>query len=172
MCDIEMTHINNNNKRKNNAIVSAVTAIVMAFLTVATPLLLLLLSQSAQAVVAGPPALMERTLVPMAVSGDNNIYIVWWTNKSGNWEVMFRASTDGGTTFGDKINLSNSPNADSQNAQIVAVANKVFVSWWETNPMNGTSESVLRVSTDNGHTFGPVVVLGSNGTINTTSEGG
>ena len=29
---------------------------------------------------------------PMAVSQDgNNVYIVWWTNKSENWEVMFRA---------------------------------------------------------------------------------
>ena len=42
----------------------------------------------------------------MAVSEDgNNVYIVWWTNKSENWEVMFRASNDGGATFGDKINL-------------------------------------------------------------------
>ncbi|MDQ3836363.1 MAG: hypothetical protein M3270_05450, partial [Thermoproteota archaeon] len=53
--------------------------------------------------------------VPMAVSQDgNNVYIVWWTNKSENWEVMFRASNDGGQTFGDKINLSNSTDADSQ----------------------------------------------------------
>ena len=36
------------------------------------------------------------------------LYIVWWTNKSENWEVMFRASNDGGQTFVDKINLSNS----------------------------------------------------------------
>jgi hypothetical protein len=65
---------------------------------------------------------------PMAVSGDNNVYVVWWTNKSGgNWEVMFRASNDGGATFGDKINLSNSPSSDSQNAEIVAVANKVYM---------------------------------------------
>ncbi len=42
--------------------------------------------------------------------------------------------------------LSNSPDADSQNAEIVAVANTVFVSWWETNPMNGSSESVLSIS--------------------------
>jgi hypothetical protein len=58
----------------------------------------------------------------MAVS-ENNVYIVWWTNKSegGNWEVMFRASTNGGATFGDKINLSNSTDADSQNAEIVAL---------------------------------------------------
>ena len=48
---------------------------------------------------------------PIATSG-NNIYIAWWTNKTGNDEVMFRASTDGGKTFGDKINLSNSTYSD------------------------------------------------------------
>jgi hypothetical protein len=37
----------------------------------------------------------------MAVSQDsNNVYIVWWTNKSENWEVIFRASMDGAQTFG------------------------------------------------------------------------
>ncbi|MFL6408452.1 MAG: hypothetical protein ACJ71F_15490, partial [Nitrososphaeraceae archaeon] len=51
----------------------------------------------------------SQPYAPMAASQDgNNVYIVWWTNKSENWEVMFRASTDGGQTFGDKINLSNS----------------------------------------------------------------
>jgi hypothetical protein len=53
----------------------------------------------------------------MVASGDN-LYIVWWTNKSGNWEVMFRASNDAGETSGDKINLSNSTDADSQNTGI------------------------------------------------------
>ena len=48
----------------------------------------------------------------------DNVYISWWTNKTGNDEVMFRASTDYGATFGDKINLSNSMKADSQDAQI------------------------------------------------------
>ena len=43
---------------------------------------------------------------PIATSGDN-VYITWWTNKPGNEEVMFRASTDNGATFGDKIKLSN-----------------------------------------------------------------
>ena len=65
---------------------------------------------------------------PMAVSPDgNNVYIVWWTNKSDNWEVMFRASTDdgGGQTFGDKINLSNSSDTESQNAEMVAAGDSV-----------------------------------------------
>ena len=108
---------------------------------------------------------------PMVASGEN-LYIVWWTNKSGNWEVMFRASNDAGQTIGDKINLSNSTDADSQNAEIVAQDANVFVSWWETstNPANKTSESVLRISNDNGNTFGPTLMLGNNGTL--TGRGG
>ncbi len=107
---------------------------------------------------------------PMAASQDgNNVYIVWWTNKSENWEVMFRASNDGGQTFGDKINLSNSSDIESQNAEIVATGNNVFISWWETSPETGSSESVLRVSTDAGQTFGPMIMLGVNGTISTTT---
>jgi hypothetical protein len=80
---------------------------------------------------------------------------------------MFRASNDSGETIGDKINLSNSSNSDSQNAEIVASGNNVFVSWWETSidPSNKTSESVLRISNDNGNTFGPILVLGNNGTL-------
>jgi hypothetical protein len=38
---------------------------------------------------------------------------------------MFRASTDGGATFGDKINLSNSPDTQSQTAEILAVGNNI-----------------------------------------------
>ncbi len=107
---------------------------------------------------------------PMAASQDgNNVYIVWWTNKSENWEVMFRASNDGGQTFGDKINLSNSSDTESQNAEIVAAGNNVFVSWWEISAETGSSESVLRVSNDAGQTFGPMIMLGVNGTISTTT---
>ena len=109
------------------------------------------------------PGVGGRTLVPMASSGDN-IYITWWTNQSGNWEVMFRTSDDGGGIFGDKFNLSNSTDADSQDAQILAAGNNVFVSWWET-AKNGTSEPVLRISNDNGKIFGPTLNLSTNGTI-------
>ena len=67
---------------------------------------------------------------------------------------MFRASTDGGKIFGDKINLSNSTKADSQDVQIDASGDRVFVTWWET--FNGKDVPMLRISTDNGKTFGPL----------------
>jgi hypothetical protein len=99
---------------------------------------------------------------PIATSGDN-IYIAWWTNKTGNYDVMFRASTNNGQTFGDKINLSNSTNADSVDAKIDASGDRVFVTWWERNATS--NEPVLRISTDNGKTFGPILKLATNGTI-------
>jgi hypothetical protein len=56
---------------------------------------------------------------PIAVSGDNNVYVVWFNDKgtpNKNGEVMFKASTDGGKTFGNKTNLSNTPTVDSIDA--------------------------------------------------------
>jgi hypothetical protein len=91
------------------------------------------------------------------------MYIAWWTNKTGNDEVMFRASDDGGATFTDKINLSNSTNADSVDAEIAADFNNVLVSWWERN--DTSSEPVARISNDNGQTFGSILKLATNGTI-------
>ena len=99
---------------------------------------------------------------PIAISG-NNVYIAWWSNKTGNDEVMFRASTDNGVTFGNKINLSNTTEADSQDAEIAASGNKVYVTWWERNQTS--EEPVLRISNNNGGTFGPILKLASNGTI-------
>jgi hypothetical protein len=40
---------------------------------------------------------------------------------------MFKASTDGGKTFSDKMNLSNTPRSDSQDAEIAAAGNNVYV---------------------------------------------
>jgi hypothetical protein len=109
-----------------------------------------------------------KTQAPIATSG-NNIYIAWWDNKTGNDEVMFRASTDGGKTFGDKINLSNSTKSDSQHAQIEASGDRVFVTWWERNATS--NEPLLRTSTDKGSTFGPIMKLGANETIGRSGGG-
>ena len=113
----------------------------------------------------GKKQLTRAEEAPIATSGDN-AYITWWSNKTGNEEVMFRASTDNGATFGDKINLSNTTEADSDDAEIAASGDNVYVSWWERNETSDTP--VARISSDNGATFGPMLMLATNGTI----EGG
>ena len=123
---------------------------------------ILLQQQSAYAVVrANVPGLGA----PIATSGDN-VYIAWWTNKTGNNEVMFRASSDGGKTFGDKINLSNST-VNSERAEIGTSGKNVFVTWWQ--PMNGKDVPMLRVSTDNGKTFGAILNLSTNVTVGSSA---
>ena len=103
-----------------------------------------------------------KAAAPPAITGDN-IYVAWWTNHSGNEEVMFRASNDKGQTFGEKINLSNTTDADSTRVEIDSDANSVVVTWWETNKTSDTP--VMKVSNDFGKTFGPMLKLTGNGTI-------
>jgi hypothetical protein len=81
---------------------------------------------------------------------------------------MFRASNDAGATFSDKINLSNSPDADSWRVEIAAEGADVIVTWWETNQTSDIP--VVRLSTDGGQTFGPMLRLATNGTISNTTD--
>jgi hypothetical protein len=95
-----------------------------------------------------------------------NEYVAWFSNKSGNWEVMFRSSIDGGQTFSDKINLSNTTETDSVDVEILADGENVLVTWWERGKTNSTSdEPVGRASTDGGQTFNDLIRLSANGTI-------
>ena len=106
------------------------------------------------------------------VVGENE-YVAWFSNKSGNWEVLFRTSTDGGQTFSDKLNLSNSTVTDSVDVELSADGDNVLVTWWERGTTNTTSdEPVGRISTDGGQTFNDMIRLSANGTIgNVEGEG-
>jgi hypothetical protein len=59
--------------------------------------------------------------------------------------------------------LSNTTDADSTKAEIDSDADSVVVTWWETNQTSDIP--VMRISNDNGETFGPLLMLGDNGTI-------
>lgn len=99
---------------------------------------------------------------PLAIS-DNNVYVLWWENKTGNWDIFFRASSDNGKTFGDEINLSND-STRSDDANIAALGNNVYATWWNTNNQTGLREPVFIASDDNGATFGESIRLSGNET--------
>ena len=80
---------------------------------------------------------------------------------------MFRVSTDG-ASFSDKINLSNTTDSESERVEIGSDGESVVVTWWETNQTDEIP--VMRVSTDNGETFGPILRLATNGTIGEAVE--
>jgi hypothetical protein len=101
---------------------------------------------------------------------DDNVYVAWWSNNTanGNNEVLFRVSADGGSSFSDKINLSNTNDSESERVELNSDGESVIVTWWETNETDEIP--IMRVSNDNGETFGPILRLGANGTIGEETE--
>jgi hypothetical protein len=112
---------------------------------------------------AGP-----RRAPPLVI--DDNVYVAWWSNNTANHnnEVLFRVSTDGGASFSDKTNLSNTTDSDSERVELDSDGESVVVTWWETNQTDDIP--VMRISTDNGETFGPILRLATNGTIGEATE--
>jgi hypothetical protein len=90
-----------------------------------------------------------------AVASGNNVYIVW------EWgDVFFAKSSDGGNTFSGPISLTASNfKGDSGIQQLFASRNNVYAVLIneradENNVNDYYYDLVLRVSTDNGKTFG------------------
>jgi hypothetical protein len=109
----------------------------------------------------------EKTQI--SASG-NNVYVVSWDRDPGNWDIFFARSTDGGVTFEDAMNLSYNPETHSDDAIMLAEGQNVYVTWWERVTLEQPRVPVMRVSNDNGATFGPVLMLAANGTIGEAAE--
>jgi hypothetical protein len=141
--------------------------LILAFSVITATMMVAHNSADATVLKKKPTKVSEHLDVPIAISGDN-AYLAWWTNDTGNDEVMFRSSNDGGASFTDKINLSNTTDADSQDVEIAADGDTIIVTWWERNQT--AEEPIMRISTDRGETFGSLLSLAANGTIGADTE--
>ena len=90
-----------------------------------------------------------------------NVYVVWEDSTSGNEEILFRASTDGGQTFGETKNLS-MDQEDSDNPGIYALGQNIYVVWNVLSDSTGNREILFRASTDGGQTFGVTQNISNN----------
>jgi hypothetical protein len=94
----------------------------------------------------------------IALSGDK-IFVVWYDKTEDGSDVVFTRSVDGGLTFSNPINLSQT-NAKSELPEVVANNENVYVVWQDYSKGNG--EIFLRESTDSGATFGSIRNLSNN----------
>ncbi len=94
---------------------------------------------------------------PQALVYQNNIYEIWMDNTSGNYDIMFTKSTDGGKTFSKPIDVSNLK-GDSGYPQLAVWKNDVYVVWTQT--MKGINYDIFFAkSSDNGNSFGKPINL-------------
>ena len=100
----------------------------------------------------------------LAFSGDN-LYVVWEDNSlNGNHEILFKKSTDNGTTFGSTINLSNNTGS-SFNPQISTTSNNVYVVWQDDSLSvnnTGNQDIFFKKNTDNGIPLAVTINLSNN----------
>jgi hypothetical protein len=102
---------------------------------------------------------------PEIVTDDLFIYTLWLDDTEGNRDVYFKRSVDNGVTFGETINLSDSPGG-SLNPNMVASTGtgNVYVVWEHIPGNNG--EVFFARSTDNGETFEIPFVISNNTGLN------
>ena len=84
---------------------------------------------------------------PRLAAYGNNVYVVWQDNTPGNSDILFKASTDNGTTFRTAINLSNNTNTSSlpqisiyaepdRTGSSSKLLNIIYVVWNDLTPGN------------------------------------
>jgi hypothetical protein len=91
----------------------------------------------------------------------NNVYLVWTDDTTGNKDIYFKRSVDNGSTFGSTENLSNNP-GNSTDAQIALDQNNFYLVW--TDDTSGNGDIYFKRSVDNGSTFGTTENLSMNNT--------
>ena len=89
----------------------------------------------------------------------SNVYIVWQDNKPGNFDILFRVSTNNGSTFASAKNLSNNA-GNSTNAQISSVSDAVRIVWQDDTL--GDFDILFKASGNEGATFGSTKNLSNN----------
>jgi hypothetical protein len=92
---------------------------------------------------------------------DNNVYVVWSDDSTGNGDIYFKRSVDNGTTFGSLENLSNTP-GNSTDPKIALHNNNVYVVWSDDSTGNG--DIYFKRSVDNGTTFDSTNNISKNNT--------
>jgi hypothetical protein len=99
-------------------------------------------------VVPIPSSTPQPTPTPL----NNNVYVVWEEEISGDFNIFFSASYDNGQTFSFPINISKTPDGNSSlSPQISTEGNNVYVVWQEEFP--STTEVFFVMSNDKGQTF-------------------
>jgi hypothetical protein len=102
---------------------------------------------------SGNPGFSEH---PQISTYNNDVYVVWADDTSGNREVLFAKSDDNGTTFGDATSLSNNP-SDSFNPEIAVSGSNVYVVWLDEDDEG--SRIMFMASADGGEIFAMAMVV-------------
>lgn len=100
----------------------------------------------------------------VGVASGSNRFVVWSDSTPGNYEILFRRSTDNGATWQATKNLSNTP-GPSDNPRIAVSGSHIYVVWIQRNSALELPNVFFRHSADNGATWGPKLNISLSGDV-------
>lgn len=92
-------------------------------------------------------------------SSGSSIHVIWQDNRGGNWEIYYRRSTNGGTTWENERRFTNNTGA-SYDPSISVSGSNVHVVWYDNH--QGVPDIYYRRSTDGGNNFQSEVRISNN----------
>ena len=89
----------------------------------------------------------------IVLDSNKNIYVVWTEGPANAKEVYIKKSSNGGNSFGQATNLSNTPGNPSSSRMAIDSNNNIYVVWKESQVI------YLRKSTDGSNSFGAATTI-------------
>ncbi len=116
----------------------------------------------------------DSDLPALAVDSSNNLYIVYRSEEVSSLatNIAFRKSTNGGATWGARVDVTTSTtvNIDSNNPVIaVGSSNNLYVAYYSAEFNSSFTNIAVRTSTNSGATWGTRIDLTANATINSNN---
>jgi len=117
----------------------------------------------------------------ISVDGQGGINVVWVSDATGNNDIFFSRSTDGGNSFSTPLNLSNDA-PDSLSPQLAVDASGSINVVWESDDIKfgvlfshstdggATFSTPVDLATNTGGSFGAQLVVAVDGSINVVWE--
>ena len=100
-----------------------------------------------------------HALEPCLAASENNVYIAWIENRPG---LFFSRSNDGGITFTNPVNLTESLQAqNTHSCRAAASGNSFYLAWYSL--VSGRGNVFFTFSPDNGRTFEDILNLSNDG---------
>ena len=90
------------------------------------------------------------SLRPSVAAYYRNVHVAWHDDRTENWEIYYKRSTNNGLNWGSDRRLTNDPDV-SQYAYAAAYSNYVYVAWQDNR--TGNYDIFVKRSTDNGATW-------------------
>ena len=100
---------------------------------------------------------------PAITLNEDNVFVVWPDNKTstGKSDIFLAKSLDGGASFNDVLNLSNTTGR-SANPELILSGTNIYVTWLEDLNNSDNWEIFFKASNDNGTTFNKPINISNN----------